>query len=364
MALRVWGDFAQRQRAAVLFRILVQLIARYRRPTLSRQSPEVPTPSGLRLPRGYVAGSSKETSTLHQLLVTLAQGDLPVLVVGETGTGKEYVAHILHASSPRRDGPFVALNCAAMPTELLEAELFGIAKGVATGVSARQGQFQQAAGGTLFLDEIGELPLSLQPKLLRVLQEKVVQPVGGSPRPLEVRLLAATNQALDQHIHAGKFRADLYYRLAGALIQVPALRQRREDVAALVEHFLRRTCEQLHKPIRGLSVRALEVLAAQSWPGNVRQLENEVQRLVYTCPAGGVIESSMIAPAVLNSDQRAGRLPEMVRQISELRWERIERAVVEEALRRTRGNQVQAGKLLGISRTAVRRHLARWSDEE
>jgi transcriptional regulator with PAS, ATPase and Fis domain len=207
----------------------------------------------------------------------------------------------------------VAVNCAAIPAELLESEMFGIRKGTATGVVERTGSFQRANGGTLFLDEIGEMPLALQAKLLRAVQERQVQPVGGEPVAVDIRIIAATNSDLQQRMDAGHFRRDLYYRVAGFVLRVPALRERKEDVAALVEAFVRGFARETGKAVRGVTEKALEALKAYGWPGNVRELQHEVRRLVYLCPGGQALESSMVSEHILLAprevDPVAGEMP-------------------------------------------------------
>jgi transcriptional regulator with PAS, ATPase and Fis domain len=272
--------------------------------------------------------------------------------------GKEHLAHILHSSSPRRNKPFVAVNCAAIPADLLEAEMFGIGKGIATGVVERPGKFQLAAGGTLFLDEIGDMPLALQAKLLRALQEKEVQPVGGAPMTVDVRVVAATNSDLQRRIEEGFFRRDLYYRVAGFAVQVPALRQRQEDISALVEAFIDRFTREAGKSLRGITVKALRALTEHGWPGNVRELQHEVRRLVYLCPAGDAIESSMLSEHILAGPQPVeGALPPALEL--EPNVDHLERRLIREALARAGGNRSQAARLLGVSRNGLANKMVR-----
>jgi two-component system NtrC family response regulator len=279
--------------------------------------------------------------------------DLPVLLMGETGVGKELLARILHDSSPRRHGPYVAINCAAIPADLLESEMFGIGKGIATGVAERRGKFQMAEGGTLLLDEIGDMPLELQAKLLRALQEKEVQPVGGAPVPVDIRVIAATNSDLQRRMEEGRFRRDLYFRVAGFTLHVPPLRERRDDVPVLVESFMRVHARETGKAVRGITVKALRALTDYAWPGNVRELEHEVRRLVHLCPEGQAIDSTMISPHVV-ADRREVAAPpaletlELAPNVSAL-----ERRVIREALDQAGGNRTQAARLLGISRNGL-----------
>jgi len=299
---------------------------------------------------------------LYRQMEHLLQGDLPVLIVGETGVGKESVARTLHDSSNRHAGPFVAVNCAAIPAELLESEMFGIGKGVATGVSERSGKFQLAQHGTLFLDEIGEMPHDLQAKLLRALQEKEIHPVGGAPLNVDIRVVAATNTDLIKSMEAGHFRKDLYYRIAGFVLRVPGLRERRGHVPRLVEDFIRVFEKEAGKRLRGISLRALRALADYEWPGNVRELEHEVRRLVYLCPENEVIDLGMLSQHVRSQRPAAeagfaSGAPEDAAQSSSLALDenvgRLERQLIAEALRRSAGNRTQAAKLLGISRNGL-----------
>jgi len=380
LLLALAGSFAGRTESEPFFRLLLFILDGFR-PAASKNL-EKTTDSGypaLNLPSGYVRATSEAMSRIYDLMQNLAQGDIPILIIGETGVGKEYLAQILHRSSHRRRGPFVAINCAAIPAELLEAELFGIGDGVATGVSARKGRFQVADGGTLFLDEIGDMSPELQAKVLRALQEKEVHPVGKNPVKVDVRVLAATNQELSVRVGEGTFRADLYYRLAGYVLEIPPLRERPEDISSLVEHFLRSCARDLGKSIRGLSVRALNMLVSFPWPGNIRQLENEVRRLVYLCPENHVIDSSMLSPTIrryaeehgvrtdtplrppgAESKKDAGSEPPTFLGLDSLDIEELESKAIQEALRRCQNNQVQASKLLGISRQSLRRRMERF----
>ncbi len=301
--------------------------------------------------------------TLLRQMEAVAGSELPILILGETGAGKEGVARILHLSSPRSAGPFVAVNCAAIPRDLLEAELFGVGKGVATGVSPRAGRFQAAAGGTLLLDEIGDLPPELQPKLLRALQEREVQPLGSPPVAVDVRVLAATNAGLEERVRSGAFRSDLYYRLAGYVLRVPPLRERREDVPALVDHFLRAAAREAGRTIRGITVGALQRLVARPWPGNVRQLEHEVRRLVWLCADSETVVAETLDRAAplggVDGGVEAGGRGPAVELAGDLDLSALERRAVVEALRRCDGNQSRAAALLGLTRTSLYRRVRR-----
>ncbi len=327
----------------------------------------------LTMPEGYVPGDSPAILELYDQMAPLARSDLPVLLLGETGVGKEYLAQILHASSPRSDEPFVAVNCAAIPADLLEAELFGVEAGAATGVSARLGTFRRADRGTLFLDEIGDMSTGLQAKLLRALQEQEIRPVGGQAMVIDVRLVAATNAELGRRIESGEFRADLYYRLAGCTLEIPPLRRRHGDVAALSDHFLRLYAAENGKSIRGMTVRALRQLTEYRWPGNVRELEHEIRRLVFMCPVGQVIDESMLSAAIRDGASAPGRTgdrqPEDESEAPPPDPERfnlaqLEKQTILRALDTVGGHRGEAARLLGISRDALRRRLVRhglWS---
>ena len=328
---------------------------------------------GLVFPHGYVPGISAAMRKLHSDMAPLARRDFPVLITGETGVGKELVARTFHLSSPRHRGPFAAINCAAVPAGILEAELFGVGDRVATGVARNPGQFRRAEGGTLFLDEIGEMAHELQAKLLRTLQEKEVYPLGSPPVSIDVRVVAATNADISTLMIEGRFRRDLYYRLAGSVLRVPPLRERREDIPLLVERFLQRLGQEISKPLPGITSRALCALSDREWPGNVRELENAVSRLVYLCPPGREIEHGMLVEQDGSDAATAGPDPagdaagkisaprrSPLRNQPSLDLAALEREAVTEALRRGGGKQVMAAKLLGISRFSLRRKLERF----
>jgi len=353
----LWGEFPGRRDSAPLLRTLLRLVGRLRpRPIHVEDDRPSKNARGLVFPEGYVRGESPAIMSLYGQMRPLLQGDLPVLVLGETGVGKEYLARILHASSTRRDGPFLPVNCAAIPADLLEAEMFGIRKGVATGVTERQGKFQIAEGGTLFLDEIADMPPGLQAKLLRALQEREVQPVGGPPVAVDIRVVTATNTDLQQRIDDGRFRRDLYYRVAGYILRVPPLRERREDVPALTEGFIRAFSKEAGKSIRGVTVKALRALVDYGWPGNIRELEHEVRRLAYFCPDGEAIESTMLAGHVLSYPVEPDPAEPEADGASlglEPQLKKVEERMIRQALTRAGGNRTQAAKLLGISRNGL-----------
>ena len=299
---------------------------------------------------------------VFELIGHVADTSSTVLILGETGTGKEEVARAVHrASAANRDGPFVAVNCAAIPETLLESELFGHEKGSFTGATAqRKGRFEQAHGGTLFLDEVGDIPLGMQVKLLRVLQDRRFERIGGGdPIEVDLRVVAATHQALEKLVREGKFREDLFYRLNVIRIEIPPLRERPEDVPILAAHFARKFARP-NAPHPTFSPDAMQILLAYSWPGNVRQLENAVERACITA-RDGVVRANNLPPDVAR-DGGAGAprkqpfhidlnrtLPE---QLSEL-VRSFEEKYLRKALKRTRGHVGKCAKISGLSRRSV-----------
>jgi two-component system nitrogen regulation response regulator GlnG len=321
-----------------------------------------------------LVGSGSAMLDTLKTIGRVAPTEASVLIRGESGTGKDLVARAIHHHSRRRDAPFLAVNMTALPSELIEAELFGHERGAFTGaVEARPGRFREAEGGTLLLDEIGDLPMPLQAKLLRVLQDREVTPLGGErPIPVNVRILAATHQNLEERVREGSFREDLYFRLNVVPITIAPLRDRLEDVPALVEHFVERFSDELGVRKRWPTEPALRELSAHSWPGNVRELENAVKRALVLA-AGDVITEEDVAGAIEPTRATMGLWTEGVRR--ELAgmlddperapargpyWdlvERLERVVIEHALERSEGNQIQAARLLGINRNTLRKKL-------
>ena len=353
------GDFPRRTEAGPLLGLAFELLQSSRlRPSEGGETGRAP--AELRFPEGFVAGRSAAMRELCRQLRHLVHGDLPVLLVGETGVGKELAARTLHLSSDRSAGPFVAVNCAAIPAEMLEAEFFGVLRGTATGVSERQGLLESAAAGVVFLDEVGELPLPLQAKLLRALQQREVQPIGArAPRPIDIRVLSATNSDLAARTAAGTFRRDLYHRIAGVTVTVPALRERREDIPQLVERVFRRHLEETGKDVRGITVKALDALVTAAWPGNVRELEHEVRRLVYLCPEGRAIDSAMLSPGLLVQRGEARPVPAPDDLDLAQHTDVLERRLIADALARTRWNKSETARLLGISRNGLLAKLRR-----
>jgi transcriptional regulator with GAF, ATPase, and Fis domain len=304
---------------------------------------------------GTLVGQSRAMRKVHELIARAAPSDLAVLIVGESGTGKELAARSLHDQSPRRRAPFVSENCAALPASLIESELFGFRKGAFTGADRnRSGLFEQAAGGTLFLDEIGELPLDLQAKFLRVLETNEVRRLGeDTPHRVDFRLIVATNRELEREVREGRFRQDLFYRVAGLQLRMPSVAERAEDIELLVEHFLRLE-EQNGKPRRRVSKRMLSALARRPWPGNVRELRNEVARLLILCE-GDLDDPSLISrPAAFS----VGDL-----QIKEiLPISELEKRAIHSALEKTGGDKRRAAEMLGISRAKIYQRLKDWEE--
>jgi Nif-specific regulatory protein len=308
-----------------------------------------------------IIGSGQRIQQVVRLVERIRDSVVNVLITGETGTGKELAAKAIHYNSPRVRKPFVALNCAALPETLLESELFGIEKGVATGVNSRVGQFQKADGGTLFLDEIGDLSLTAQAKILRVLQERVLERVGGrTPIAVDVRLLAATNKDLEAEIAKGNFREDLYYRIKVIHIHMPPLREVREEIPLLARHFLKEYCRETGHETMEFAPEVMRKLVNSPWPGNVRQLRNEVVRLA-ACARQPLIEEEDLWEGIPVAVRNAPTvLPVKVQSLKKAVAE-MEGRMIAEALQETRNNQQQAAKLLGLSRQGLINKMKRYA---
>jgi Nif-specific regulatory protein len=309
-----------------------------------------------------IIGSGPRIQQVVQLIERIRDSVVNVLITGESGTGKELIAKAIHYTSPRTKQPFVALNCAALPETLVESELFGIEKGVATGVERRMGQFEKANGGTLFLDEIGDLSLTAQAKMLRVLQERVIERVGGrTSMPVDVRVLAATNKDLETEIAKGAFREDLYYRIKVIHIHMPPLREVREEVPLLSNHFLREYCRETGRPPLEFAPAVLRHLSAGAWPGNVRQLRNEVMRLAACAQGERVQEEDLLLGLPAAPRESAPRVagPAKAATLKQA-TEDLERSMIAEALESTRQNQQQAARLLGLSRQGLINKMKRY----
>jgi two-component system NtrC family response regulator len=308
-----------------------------------------------------IIGESGRMQEVLALVKQVAPSDATVLVRGESGTGKELIARAIHFNSRRAAGPLVTLNCAALPEQLLESELFGHEKGAFTGaVAQRKGRFELADGGSIFLDEIGDLTPALQVKLLRVLQERQFERLGGTRTlTVDVRILAATHRDLEQAMRDGTFREDLYYRLNVVIIQIPPLRERREDIAALLDHFLLRFTEKNRREVTGITAAARDALLRYDYPGNVRELENVVERAVLLC-RGRVIDLEDLPVALRpgergTADAEPRNLPDLV--------ESIERQAIRAALERHGGVQTQAAEELGISERVLRYKMRKYGLE-
>jgi DNA-binding NtrC family response regulator len=307
-----------------------------------------------------IVGRHPAIEKLHGLIAQVARTPTTVLITGESGTGKELVARAVHHQGPRRDGPFIAVNPAAIAETLIESELFGHEKGAFTGAHQRKlGKFELAQGGTLFLDEIGTLRADLQAKLLRVLQQREIERVGGArPVKIDVRFIAATNTNLKEAVGSGAFREDLYYRLNVVPVVVPPLRERIQDVPLLVEHFIRRDNRRFHKHIEGLSPEALAALNAYRWPGNVRELENVVERCVVLAE-GPVIQLNDL-PLDVSLPQQATKVRAAEALPLNEATDQFEQQIVLRVLERVGWNLTEAGRILEIHRNSLRVKLARW----
>jgi two-component system response regulator AtoC len=301
-----------------------------------------------------IVAASPPMIELLELLERAAEYKATVLLTGESGTGKEVLARAIHAQSGRRHQAFVAVNCGAIPEALLESELFGHARGAFTGADrARRGLFVEADGGTLFLDEIGELPPALQVKLLRVLQEEEVRPIGeAKPRTIDVRVIAATSRDLEREVSAGRFREDLFYRLDVFRVRVPPLRERREDVPLLVDHFINRFRDTLGRPVRTIADDALDRLLEHAWPGNVRELENVIERAMILADGDRITLGEL--PDAIASPRAAAEPAPSAGDFSMRRARRrFESDLIRRALDATGGNRTRAAKLLEISYRAL-----------
>lgn len=303
-----------------------------------------------------LVGRSPAMLKIYDLIQTISQTDTTVLIQGESGTGKELVANAIHLQSPRRKGPFIKVNCAALPEALLEAELFGHERGAFTGaIRQRKGRFEMAGGGTLFLDEIGDISPVVQVKLLRVLQEREFERVGGNETiSVDVRLICATQKDLKEEVRKGVFREDLYYRLNVVPLVIPPLRERREDIPALVEHFVRKFSQKMKKEIVGLSGEAESLLLRYAFPGNIRELENMLERAVALIK-GRVIQTQDLPEEVCGHPSSSQALCEKIQGAKPLAEavSLFEREYIQSVLEKTKGKKGQAAEILGISRKTL-----------
>jgi len=323
-----------------------------------------------------IIGNSQPMQEVYKQLGRIAPSDITVLITGESGTGKELVARAIHFNSPRLGKPFLAINCAAIPRDLLESELFGHEKGAFTGATERKaGKFEQADGGTLFLDEIGDMSLDLQAKLLRVLQEKELTRTGGSQTlQVNVRIVAATNQDLKRKVADKEFREDLFYRLNVMPLELPPLRERREDIPLLARYFLQKARDDLHVSTRGISDDALKLLQKHAWPGNVRELENTIQRAALLSPDQFLTPADFVSlgneisrqendnslEALVHNKLSASLAQMDVNELDnlyEMVLHQMERPLIQIVLGKTRGNQVRTAEILGINRNTLRKKI-------
>jgi DNA-binding NtrC family response regulator len=305
-----------------------------------------------------IIGKSARMQAIFALVERIARTSSTVLIHGESGTGKELIARAIHFASPRASRRCMSINCGALPENLLESELFGHERGAFTGaVREKKGLFQEADHGTLFLDEIGELTPPMQVKLLRALQEKTVRKVGGNQEePIDVRVIAATNQNLESRLQTGEFREDLYYRINVLPIHLPPLRQRREDIPLLVDFFLQKYSRQMELSTRQISVEAMRLLEAYDWPGNVRELQNEVQRLVIQIEGQAFITPDLLSPAIRQIEGIVARVKPTKGTLKEM-TDQIERWLLIESLREHDNNKTAAAKTLGITREGLHKKL-------
>ena len=322
--------------------------------TALRLAPDQPAPE--RRTRNVLIGDSPEMEAIRGKIAKLARSQAPIYISGESGTGKELVARLIHQRGPRAEGPFVPVNCGAIPADLVESELFGHRKGAFTGANAdKEGLFQAAQGGTLFLDEVADLPMHIQVKLLRAIQEKAVRPIGAQKEvPVDVRILSATHTDLAELVREGRFREDLYYRLHVIELHVPALRDRQGDLPILVEHFLQRLTEDMGSPLPQLTAAATEALQAYPFPGNVRELENILERAVTLCEGDAITADDLGLPAATRDSGSPG--PSSAEPL-DIYLTNIEKEAILSALERTDQNKTAAAKALGISFRALRYRL-------
>jgi Nif-specific regulatory protein len=308
-----------------------------------------------------IVGDSPAMKSVLAQLEKVIDTRATVCIYGETGTGKELIASAIHYKSNRADKMFVAQNCAALPENLLESELFGHKRGAFTSADAdKKGLFEIADGGTLFLDEMGEMPLSLQAKLLRVLQEGTIRPVGATAeKQVDVRIICATNRDLAAEVEKGRFRQDLYYRLMVFPLQLPPLRERREDIPALAAHFLKRYAEEYRLDLPGFTQESLDALASYAWPGNIRELENEVQRLTIQAESGHWIEVTDLSPRLRRVEGTVARVAPKKGTLKEM-MDQVERWLLQEALREHGGNKTRTAATLGITREGLHKKLAKF----
>ncbi len=348
----VFKDVEQLWELATKLRVLESKVRYYEK--------ELTQLRGARYTLDSIVGSGPAITAAKAEVLRASQTDSTVLLRGETGTGKELFAHAVHVAGQRRSGPFIKINCAAVPAELLESELFGYEEGAFTGArkGGKPGKFEMAAGGTFFLDEIGDMPLPMQAKLLRVLQEREVERVGGTTtRPVDIRIIAATGRALEDLVRQGNFRADLYYRIHVISITIPPLRERREDIPAIAEHFLTRLASDTGEPKRSISPELMEILNTYDWPGNVRELQNVLERGV------AMTRSKLLSPEHM-PDHLLRTTPNVRKDVAPGSLANVkaeaERNAIIAALQAAGGNKTRAATLLRIHRVKLHEKMKRY----
>lgn len=314
-----------------------------------------------------IVGKSNAILTVCKLIGQVSHTDVPILITGESGVGKELVARVIHNHSHRKDKPFVAVNCAAIPDSLVESELFGYEQGAFTGAERKRiGKFEQCSGGTIFLDEIGDMNLLTQAKVLRVLQDNTFERLGGNQKiKVDVRVIAATNKLLSDEVMAGRFRKDLYHRLNVVSVNIPPLRERREDIPVLVEHFIVKANRETGHNIAGITPDALEYLKEYTWPGNVRELENAIRRAVIVAKGNILCKEDILLTkqnlSLSCEDVIGVFIDEMLlsgeKNVYDKIISEVEKALIKKSLSITRGNQVKASRLLGITRATLRKKI-------
>jgi Nif-specific regulatory protein len=310
---------------------------------------------------------------VFELIKTVSDSNSSILILGESGTGKELVAQSLHVGSSRKDSPFVSINCASIPENLLESELFGYKKGAFTGaISDKKGKFQSANGGTIFLDEIGDMPLYLQAKLLRAIQEREVEPLGSEIKvKVDIRIISATNKNLDKLIKEGKFREDLYYRLNVIEILIPPLRDRKDDIPLLVNHFIKKFSERDNKSVHNISQESLRLLQSYNWPGNIRELENVIERAVLLCRTH-TIEVGNLPPFLMETEEVPDihiskwieafvKNPSCDGKLYEKVIGHIEKELISKSLIFNNRNKVKTSEFLGINRNTLRSKIEEYN---
>ncbi|WP_281184295.1 sigma-54-dependent Fis family transcriptional regulator [Trichlorobacter lovleyi] len=329
-----------------------ELQLRTAREQLARENSSLKKNLRRSFPFSSILGTSPQIRELIGKAERIADSRLSVIITGETGTGKELFAKAIHFNSPRSAKPFVAVNCSAIPETIFESEMFGIEKGVATGVEARIGKIQQAQGGTLFLDEVGEMPLQLQAKLLRVLEERTLERVGSRTAiPVDLRIIAATNRDLTKEIAKGSFREDLYYRLNGVTLRIPPLRERKGDIDLIARQFLEKWGRSCGRPPMRIAKEALERLRGYAWPGNVRELDNEIERAVALAYGDIITMTDLSDPLQQQTALPTSGGRSLLKD--------SEKQLIEQALKEAKGNKTQAAERLGMSREGLRKKLKR-----